>query len=179
MNTGTSGGRMETRVGDRGMFMIGAHVGHDCIVGDDVVFANMATLGGHAEVGNSVFIGGLSAVHQFTRVGEHALIAGVCGVTTDIIPFAAAIGVRARLGGLNVVGLRRRGFSREALHAMRKAYRMLFFGPGQLRERVDQVAVRFAGDPHVERIVEFIRTAKKRPIALPRAGAARDEQDDE
>jgi UDP-N-acetylglucosamine acyltransferase len=179
MNPGTAGGRMETRVGDRGMFMVGAHVGHDCIVGDDVVFANMASLGGHAEVGSWVFMGALSAVHQFTRVGEHALIAGVCGVATDIIPFAAAIGVRAWLGGLNVVGLKRRGFSREAIHALRKAYQMLFFGPGSLRDRADQVAANFAGDPNVERIVEFVRAGKKRSLATPRVALKRDEDSEE
>lgn len=178
MNPGTAGGRMETRVGDRGLFMVGVHVGHDCIVGDDVTFANLATIAGHVEIGNSVFMGGLSAVHQFARIGEHALIAGVCGVASDIIPFAAAIGVRARLAGLNMIGLRRRGFSREDLHALRKAYRMLFFGHGQLKERVDQVSVNFTGNPHVERIVEFIRTAKKRHITTPRTASTRDEDHD-
>jgi UDP-N-acetylglucosamine acyltransferase len=179
MSPGTAGGRMETRVGDRGLFMVGAHVGHDCIVGDDVTFANMASLGGHVEVGSWVFMGALSAVHQFTRVGEHALIAGVCGVATDIIPFAAAIGVRAWLGGLNMVGLKRRGFSLEARHTLRKAYQMLFFGPGSLRERTDQVSVSFAGNPHVERIVEFIRMGKQRHIATPRVALKRDENNDE
>lgn len=179
MSPGTAGGRMETRVGDRGIFMVGAHVGHDCIVGDDVTFANMASLGGHVEIGSWAFMGALSGVHQFTRVGEHALIAAVCGVAKDVIPFASAIGVRARLAGLNMVGLKRREFSGEALHALRAAYRMLFFGPGHLLERADQVSVKFAGNPHVERIVEFVRTAKKRHIATPRAGRTRDEDYDE
>lgn len=179
MNPGTASGRMETRVGDRGMFMVGVHVGHDCIVGDDVTFANMAMLAGHVEVGNSVFMGGLAAVHQFTRVGEHALIAGVCGVATDVIPYAAAIGIRARLAGLNMIGLKRSGFSRESMHTLRAAYRMLFYGPGQLRDRVDQVAVKFTGNPHVERIVEFMRASKKRHITTPRAARTRDEDYDE
>ena len=168
MNIGTAGGHMETRVGDGGMFMVGAHVGHDCTVGKQVMFANNATLGGHVEIGDQVFLGGLCAVHQFARVGEQAIVGGLVGVTADVIPFGAAIGHRAELAGLNLVGLKRRGFSREAIHALRRAYRMLFFGEGALSERVEQVAKAFAGDANVQRLVEFIRSAGKRRIALPR-----------
>ena len=167
MNTGTTGGHMETRVGDRGFFMVGAHVGHDCTVGDDVVFANNATLGGHCSIGNFVFIGGLSAVHQFVRVGEHAVIGGVVGLRHDVIPFAA-VDSGGRLGGLNLVGLKRRGFSREAIHALRRAYRMLFFGEGTLAGRVETVVKAYAGDANVMRIVEFVRAAGKRRMVTPR-----------
>jgi UDP-N-acetylglucosamine acyltransferase len=178
MNPGTAGGRMETRVGERGLFMVGAHVGHDCIVGDDVVFANMASLGGtpRSAAGSSWSAIGGASVHARRRACADR---GVCGVATDIIPYAAAIGVRAWLGGLNVVGLKRRGFSREAIHTLRKAYQMLFFGPGSLRTRADQVAASFAGDPNVERIVEFVRAGKKRSLATPRVALKRDEDSEE
>jgi UDP-N-acetylglucosamine acyltransferase len=170
MNTGTAGGGGETRVGDRCMFMVGSHVGHDCIVGDDVIFANNATLGGHCQVGNHVFIGGLVGAHQFTRIGEQAVIGGMSGVEFDVIPFAALLGARGELAGLNIVGLKRRGFSREAIHSLRAAYRALFFSGGSLAERVDALERDFADDANVQKIVAFIRAGGKRRITQPRAG---------
>jgi UDP-N-acetylglucosamine acyltransferase len=170
MNTGTAGGGSETRVGDRCMFMVGAHVGHDCVVGNDAFFANNAILAGHCSVGDHVFLGGLSAVHQHVRIGEQVVIGGVTGVEFDVIPFAAALGARAELGGLNVVGLKRRNVSREAIHSLRRAYRALFFGAGTLAERVEEVAAEFSGDANVQKIVAFIRTGGKRRLTLPRAG---------
>lgn len=170
MNIGTAGGRMETRVGDKVMLMTGAHVGHDCIVGNNVIFANNATLGGHAEIGDNVFIGGLGAVHQNTRVGEQAIVGGCAGVRHDIIPFGAS-DAQGDLGGLNLIGLKRRGFSRETIHKLRAAYREIFFGPGSLKERVDEVAAKYADVPPIVRIADFIRTAGKRRISTPRAAA--------
>jgi UDP-N-acetylglucosamine acyltransferase len=171
MNTGTVAGGGETRVGDRGMFMVGAHIAHDCIVGDDVFFANNATLGGHCEVGNHVFMGGLVGAHQFTRIGEQAVIGGMSGVEFDVIPFAALLGGRGELAGLNIVGLKRRGFSREAIHSLRAAYRALFFSGGTQAERVDALERDFAGDANVAKIVAFIRAGGKRRITQPRKGA--------
>lgn len=171
MNTGTAGGGMETRVGDRGMFMVGSHIGHDCIVGDDVIFANNATLGGHCQVGNHVFLGGLVGAHQFTRIGEQAIIGGMSGVEFDVIPFAAMLGGRGELAGLNIIGLKRRGFSREAIHSLRAAYRALFFGGGTLAGRVDALERDFAGDANVQKIVAFIRAGGKRRLTQPRAGS--------
>jgi UDP-N-acetylglucosamine acyltransferase len=175
MNTGTAGGGGLTRVGDRGMFMVGSHVGHDCTVGSDVFFANNATLGGHCSVGDHVFFGGLSAAHQFVRIGEQAVIGGMSGVEFDIIPFGAALGARAELGGVNIVGMKRRKFSREAIHSLRRAYRALFFGGGSLAERVDRVATEFAGDANAQKIVSFIRAGGRRRLTLPRADTGDEE----
>lgn len=166
MNTGTAGGRMETRVGDDCMFMTAAHVGHDCIVGNNVIFANNATLGGHAEIGNFTFIGGLGAVHQNTRVGEQAILGGCAGIRHDVIPFGAT-DAEGNLGGLNLIGLKRRGFSRDTIHKLRAAYREIFFGEGTLAARVDEVAARYAGDPVVDKVVAFIRAAGKRRLSTP------------
>ena len=176
MNIGTAGGTGETRVGDRCMFMVGSHIGHDCVVGNDVIFANNATLGGHCSVGDHVFFGGLSAAHQFVRIGEQAIIGGVTGVEFDVIPFGAALGARAELGGLNVVGLKRRNFSREAIHSLRSAYRELFFGEGPLAERIDVVAEAYSGDANVQKIIGFIRAGGKRRLTLPRASGGGSEQ---
>jgi UDP-N-acetylglucosamine acyltransferase len=167
MNLGTEDGGGITTVGDRGFFMANSHVGHDCHVGNDVTFANCATLGGHCEIGDSVVIGGLSAVHQFTRVGAFAMIGGVCGVRGDVIPFGLANGDYARLCGLNLVGLKRRKFSRERIHALRRAYQKLFLDPGQFAERLDQAALDFASDETVMQIIAFIREGQHRPLCRP------------
>lgn len=164
LNIGTAGGRGETKVGNNCFLMTGAHVAHDCIVGNGVIFANNATLGGHAEIGDFVFLGGLCAVHQFNRVGEYAVVGGLVGITGDIIPFGAAIGNRGAHGGLNIIGLKRRGFSRDAIHRLRNAYKMLFHGEGEFQTRLANVAGKYADDANVQRIVQFIRSGK-RPIA--------------
>jgi UDP-N-acetylglucosamine acyltransferase len=169
MNTGTVGGGGETRVGDRCMFMVGSHVAHDCAVGDEVIFANNVTLGGHCTVGDFVFFGGMSAAHQFTRIGEQAVIGGMSGVEFDVIPFGALLGSRGELGGLNLVGLKRRGFSRDAIHSLRAAYRALFFGGGTLADRVARVARDFSADVNVQKIIAFIHAGGRRRLSLPRA----------
>jgi UDP-N-acetylglucosamine acyltransferase len=174
MNTGTVGGGGETRVGDRCMLMVGSHIAHDCIVGNDVIFANNATLGGHCTVGDFVFLGGMVGAHQFTRIGEQAVIGGMSGVEFDVIPFAALLGARGELAGLNIVGLKRRGFSRDSIHTLRAAYRALFFGDGTLASRVDAVEAKFSADANVQKVVSFIRAGGKRRITLPRGDSERD-----
>ena len=119
MNAGTVGRRRLTRVGERGYFMNCSHVGHDCLVGNDVIFATSATLGGHCEIGDFVFIGGLSAVHQFTRIGPQVMVGGVCGVRGDVIPFGLVNGQYASLERLNIVGMKRRKFTSERLATVR------------------------------------------------------------
>lgn len=169
MNTGTEDGGGLTKVGDRCLFMVGAHVGHDCDVGNDVTFANSAVLGGHVSVGDHVFFGGHTAMHQFVRVGEGAMIAGMTAARDDIIPFGFALGQTGALVGLNIVGLKRRGVSRADMHRLRRAYRSLFFAPGRFADRVEAVAVEFDGDPVVGKIVAFIRAGASRPVMKPHA----------
>jgi len=173
MNLGTEDGGGITTVGDRCFFMANSHVAHDCHVGNNVTFANCATLGGHVEVGDGVVLGGLSAVHQFTRVGSFAMIGGVCGVRGDIIPYGLANGDYARLEGLNLVGLKRRKFSRERIQALRRAYQKLFLDPGQFADRLERVAQEFAADEAVMQIVAFIRAGEHRTLCRP--GLTREE----
>src|ERR1700693_2619421 len=139
MNAGTVAGGGVTRVGDRGYFMNCSHVGHDCQVGNDVIFATSATLGGHCEIGDFVFIGGLSAVHQFTRIGPQVMGGGVCGVRGDVIPFGRVNGQYAVLEGLNIIGMKRRRFTRERLATVRAFYQKLFLGGGVFSERLASV----------------------------------------
>jgi UDP-N-acetylglucosamine acyltransferase len=168
MHPGTEGGGMLTKVGDNSLYMIGAHVAHDCKVGDNVVMANNATLAGHVTIGDFVIIGGLSAVQQFVRIGPYAIIGGMSGVEKDVIPFGLVKGERAHLSGLNLIGLERRGFNREDVRALRSAYRMLFAPEGTLGERVEETAAQYKNQAQVERIIDFIRAGSDRPICQPK-----------
>jgi len=179
MNTGTEDGGGLTCVGERCTFMVGAHVGHDCIVGNEVTLANNAVLGGHVSVGDYTFLGGHVAIHQFVRIGEGAMMAGMSAARDDIIPFGFALGQTGALVGLNTVGLRRRGATRTELHRLRRAYRSLFFVEGRLAERIGAVAREFAGDPLVEKVIAFIRAGGKRPLMRPRGKDAFDQNDDD
>lgn len=168
MNPGTAGGGMLTQVGSHGLFMVGVHVAHDCKVGDYVVMVNNATLGGHVHVGDFAILGGLCAVHQFVRIGPYAMIGGMSGVESDVIPFGMVMGDRARLSGLNVVGLKRRGFSREDIHNLRTAYRLLFAQEGTMAERLEDVAGLYNKSRPVMDLVEFIREDSARAICQPK-----------
>lgn len=173
MNPGTQGGGMETRVGDHCLFMASAHVAHDCIVGDHVIMANNVALAGHIAIGDYAFLGGQAAVHQFVRIGAHAMIGGLTGVERDVIPYGMVVGDRARLTGLNIVGLQRRGFSRDEIAALRAAYQMLFGSegePGTLADRVQRVATRFPDIRPVQDVVAFIQAESARGLVQPKAG---------
>lgn len=178
MNTGTEDGGGVTSVGEGCLFMVGSHVGHDCHVGSAVTLANNVVLGGHVAVGDNAFLGGHAAVHQYVRIGEGAMMAGLSGAAGDIIPFGFAKGQIANLVGLNVVGLRRRGATRQNLHRLRDAYRALFFGAGVFAERLDAAARDFAGDPLVEKIVAFIRAGGERRLMQARSNRESDEHAD-
>jgi len=167
MHTGTMMDHGVTRVGSDGLFMTASHVAHDCVVGDHVVFANNATLGGHVKVGDFVFLGGLSAVHQHTRIGRYAFTGGGAVITKDVIPYGSVWGNHAHLEGLNLVGLKRRGFSREAINNLRATYRLLFAPEGTFQERLEDVADTYAASPEVREIVEFIRADANRPLCMP------------
>jgi UDP-N-acetylglucosamine acyltransferase len=167
MSVGTEDGLGITEVGDRGFFMAQSHVAHDCKVGNNVIFANGATLGGHCVIGDHVFIGGLSAIHQFSWIGAHAMIGGITGVRTDVIPFAIASGPDGRLYGVNVVGMRRRKFSAEAVRAVRSAYRQLFFSSGGMAERVAAVEKEYGRHEAVAEIIAFVRAKRPRSLSYP------------
>jgi UDP-N-acetylglucosamine acyltransferase len=172
MQPGTEGGGMLTRVGDDCLFMASAHVAHDCIVGNHVILANNATLGGHVEVGDHAFLGGISAVHQFVRIGAHAMIGGMTGVEADVIPFGLAMGDRAKLSGINVVGMERRGFTKDEIRDMRVAYRDLFLGEGVLADRIERVAAQHQNSRVVAIVLDFIRARARRALCLPAENGA-------
>ncbi len=172
MNPGTEGGGMETVVGDRCAFLANSHVGHDSKIGDNVVFSNNAMCAGHVRIGNFVIVGGGAGLLQFIRIGDHSFIGGGAGVTSDVIPFGLVRDNPAHLAGLNLVGLKRRGFSREQINELRRAYRLLFADEGTLSERVEDVGTEFSKHPLIDEILNFIREGAGKPLCTPRDGAA-------
>lgn len=173
MSMGSAVGRGTTSVGDRCYFMAYSHVGHDCRVGNEVTLSNGVLLGGHVDIDDGVIMGGQACVQQFGRVGRYAFISGLSGVTTDVIPYGMGIGLHVRLGGLNFVGLRRRGIPRANIHALRAAYRFIFLeSGGTIHGNAKMAAERWPDVPEVQDVVSFILADAKRPIAPARRRGA-------
>lgn len=172
MNPGTEGGGMVTCVGNYCLFMVSAHVAHDCQVGNQVILANNATLAGHVVVGDYVVIGGLAAIHQFVRIGEGAMIGGLSGVEHDVIPYGSVMGERAGLAGLNLIGLKRRGIERDDIHALRNAYKELFETEGgTLAERGTIAAKKYADSKVVGEVLDFMLAKSHRQLCVPSKSA--------
>jgi len=168
MNPGTVGDKLKTVVGDNCLFMMSSHVAHDCVIGNNVILANNATLAGHVEVGDYSIIGGLSAVHQFVRIGPYAMIGGMSGVEYDVIPFGLVKGERAHLAGLNYIGLERRGFTKEQVQSLMRAFKSIFEGTGTLSERTAKAANDYKSEDAVMRVVDFIRAKEGRSVLQPK-----------
>jgi len=172
INPGTEVGGMVTRIGNDCLIMACAHVAHDAILGNNVIMANYVGIAGHCHIGDNVTFGGTCVIHQFTRIGAYAFVGAQSMVDGDIIPYGMAVGNRASLTGLNLIGLKRLKFDREKIHRLRAAYRLIFASEGILRERVEDAAGLFKDDPLVQEVVAFIMAATDRPILLPRNGLA-------
>ena len=170
MHPGTAIDAMETIIGDDGLFLAGAHVAHDCVVGNNVIFANSASLGGHVKIGDHVMLGGFAAVQQWCRVGDHAMIGSQTAVDSDVIPFATAVGNRARLTGINVIGLERRGFAAERIAATRALYKTLFRGQGVFADRLAEARVDYGKDDMAEAVFAFIDGAGRNGICQAQTG---------
>lgn len=164
---GTEGGGMKTIVGNHCLIMANAHIAHDCVIGNNVIMANSAALGGHVVVEDFAIIGGLAAVHQFVRIGSHAIIGGMSGVEHDVLPYAAIKGERASLYGLNLIGLRRRGASKEDIVSLKQAYDRIFQNEGTLAERVEQLST-FPQGERVKEVVSFILKDSKKKLCAPK-----------
>ena len=170
MNPGTEGGGLVTKIGNNCLIMIGAHIAHDCLLGNNIILANNASLAGHVQVDDFAILGGLSGVHQFVRIGSHAMVGGLSALESDVIPYGSVIGNRAYLSGLNIIGLKRRGFTREVIHDLRKAYRLLFAPEGTIQERIKDVSDEFKNNEPVMDIVKFIEGSASRAICQPKNG---------
>ncbi len=177
IHRGTFTGSAITRIGADCLLMAVVHVAHDCEVGDNVIMSNNVVLGGHVSVGDRAVIGGSAAVLQFVRIGAGAFVGGVTGVTADVVPYASVFGPRARLVGLNIVGLRRRGLDRAGLHEVRQAYKFIFAGPGLFAERVAAAAERFAGNRYVGEMLAFIATPSRHGLITTLSRATGEDED--
>ena len=175
IHRGTVTGTGITHVGADCLLMAVVHVAHDCTLGNGVIIANNVVMGGHVEIGDGAVIGGAAALHQFVRIGRAAMVGGVSGVEADVIPFGSVIGNRARLAGLNVIGLRRRGVDKARLHAIRAAFRALFGGEGVFAQRLMTVRAEYAHDELVMEMLDFAAKPSKR--GLIRTSLTPDEED--
>lgn len=169
IQAGSKDGGMVTSLGNNCLLMVGAHIGHDCKVGDNVIFANYASLAGHVEVGDYAIIGGLAAVHQYVRIGAHTMIGGVSAVVRDLIPFGLAVGERAVLEGMNLIGMKRRGFDKQdSLDASKAVEEIFLSDDGVFVDRIDQVAKKYQTNPIVKQIIEFLRQDTTRAFCGPK-----------
>ena len=170
LNRGTVGGGGLTSVGDRSVLMAYCHVAHDCHLGCGVIMANCATLAGHVIIEDHAIIGGLAGIHQFIKIGRHALVGACSGVLKDIPPFVKAQGVRAKLYGLNSVGLRRHQFAPEVIRRLKAAYRLLFHGGLNTSQALEQIASEVEGCAEVEHLVAFIKSSTRGVARAHRGG---------
>ena len=161
VHRGSVGGDGFTIVGDNNYVMAYAHIAHDCRVGSHIVMANAASLSGHVEVQDHAILGGICGVHQFVRIGAYSMTGAFSGIAQDIPPFTLASGSRAKLYGLNLVGLRRHGFSKGLIEDLSKAYKILFRGKHTLKEAIAKAARDLAPTPELERLLEFVKTSKR------------------
>ena len=169
VNPGTEGGGLKTVIGDNCLFMINAHVAHDCKIGNNVIMVNNASLAGHVILEDYAIMGALSGAHQFCRIGKHSMIGGLSGVDSDVIPYGTVIGNRAYLSGLNIIGLKRRGFSKDIIQDLRKAYGLLFSSQeGTFSDRVKEVSEEFLDNEPIQEIVQFLKSEKSRSICKPK-----------
>ena len=166
INTGTEGGGGITKIGSNNLIMIGAHIAHDCIVGDNVVIANSAAIAGHAEISDEVIIGGNCGIQQFTRIGKMAMVGGMTAVSRDIIPYGLSFGNRNYLEGINLVGLRRKKVSNKEILALSEAYKEIF-KTNSLHENLRKLNETLKSNIYVKEVIDFINHDKKRPICTP------------
>lgn len=161
VNRGTTKDRGVTSIGSHNLLMAYCHVGHDCILGSNIVMGNLATLAGHVQIQDNAIIGGLSAIHQFTRIGAFAILGGGSMVSLDIVPYAKAAGDRARLFGMNTIGLKRNGFTKEQIERIEKAYRILFKQGNLLKDALTFLAREFEGAEEILRLKAFLESSRR------------------
>lgn len=168
MNPGTAGDAGKTIIGNNCVFLANAHVAHDCVLGNNIIFSNAVMVAGHCKIGDNVIFGGGAGVHQFCRIGNNAFIGGMAGLENDVIPYGVALGNRAYLGGLNVIGMKRAGLEREDIHAARAVYKHIFSGDVPIAEAVNDIPDTMSDNPVVKRILNFIKSGENRSLCTPR-----------
>ena len=168
INLGTKGGGGITKIGKNCLLMVGTHIAHDCVVGNNIIFANHSTLAGHVIIENHVVVGALSAIHQFSRIGEGAMIGGMSGVTADVVPFSTVMGNRAKLSGLNLVGLKRNNFDKNEITELRKVFKYIFFSENKtINDRILEIKKKKLNLYTVDSIINFLESKSKRSFTMP------------
>ena len=168
LNPGTAADRGFTKIGDNCVFLANAHVAHDCIIGNNVIFSNAVMVAGHCVVGDNVIFGGGAGVHQFCRLGRNSFIGGMAGVENDVIPYGIALGNRAYLGGLNLVGMKRAGVERQSIHNARALFKQLFFSNQPIKEAVENIDEKLRDDEICKTIMQFVSQSGDRALCTPR-----------
>ena len=168
MNPGTAGDAGKTIIGNNCVFLANAHVAHDCVLGNNIIFSNAVMVAGHCKIGDNVIFGGGAGVHQFCRIGNNAFVGGMAGLENDVIPYGVALGNRAYLGGLNVIGMKRAGMDREDIHAARAAYKFIFSGDMPISEAVTKLPDELKGKAVVQKIIDFVKSGENRSLCTPR-----------
>ncbi len=168
MNPGTAGDKSITRIGNNCVFLANAHVAHDCIVGNNCIFSNAVMIAGHCVIGDYVIFGGGAGVHQFCRIGRNAFIGGMAGVENDVIPYGIALGNRAYLGGLNLVGMKRAGIERQSIHCARGLFKDLFSGEKPIKEVARDADEKIQKDDVCSAILKFISDSGDRALCTPK-----------
>ncbi|MCB1387458.1 MAG: acyl-ACP--UDP-N-acetylglucosamine O-acyltransferase [Nitratireductor sp.] len=169
MNPGTAGDNGRTVIGDRCVFLANAHVAHDCVLGNNIIFSNGVMVAGHCKIDDNAILGGGAGVHQFCRIGRNAFVGGMAGVESDVIPFGVALGNRAYLGGLNIVGMKRAGMERSEIHAARAAFKQIFSGEVPIQEAVSSLSDDLMQSPAVTAIAQFVKAGAERALCTPRS----------
>ena len=167
MHPGTALDRMNTTVGNKGLFLAASHVAHDCVVGDNALFANNASLSGHALLGDHVYLGGFATVKQRCRIGDHVLLCAHSSAHGDVVPYAVAVGHTAKLAGINVIGLKRRGFDDALIATIRQLYSDLFETPGLFQERLAKAGKTYRDHPQAMKVIEFALKAGRDGVCQP------------
>jgi len=167
VNPGTAGGGGLTRIGDGNLLMMQVHVAHDCLVGNNIVFANGVQVAGHVVIEDNAVLGSMAGIHQFCRIGQGAMVGGGAIVVNDVIPYGTVVSPRGTLGGLNLIGLKRRGLDKAELNGLRAAYKELFTGEGTLLARAEALRAEMPGNPLVQDVVEFVLSNSDRSFCTP------------
>ena len=168
VNIGTKGGGKLTSIGNNCLLMIGTHVAHDCLIGNNVIFANHSTLAGHVVINDNVVVGALSAIHQFSRIGEGAMIGGMSGVTADVVPFATVMGNRAKLSGLNILGLKRRLTKKKEIAELRNVFKYIFYEKNStLKTRIIDIKKKHYKEKTIKVLLDFLSSDSERSLILP------------
>jgi len=164
VNPGTEGGGLYTIIKDNCLFMVGAHIAHDCMIGSNIILANNATLAGHVEIDNNTIIGGNSAIHQFVKIGKNAMVGGMSGLEKNLVPYGLYIGIRSKMKGLNIIGLKRKGLDNKKIKMLNEFIEKVFNKNDSVENNLNKINNEVKSIEEVKEIIDFIEKSNKRGL---------------